>query len=468
MEIPKIGKGADIKNAMNKINEVGIGIVFVEDESGRFVGVMTDGDIRRAILNGKSLDMKIDKIINKEPIKIHEGWSDEKTDTYLSSPKIRKKIPKMKALVIPILNDEEEIVGIKTIYSDGVNKKIKSKHTEYYKPKKVLVIGGAGYIGSVLCRILLNDGYKVKVLDKLLYGDEGIKDLYYNENFELKKGDITNIRDIVEAMRDVDAVVHLAAIVGDPATDLKPQETLEINHFSTKILADIAKYLGISKFIFASTCSVYGFNDEVCKEETELNPLSLYGKTKMISEEILLDLEENGFYPVILRFSTAYGLSPRPRFDLVVNLLTAKAIKDNEIPVFGKGKQIRPFVHIKDISKAIKKSLEADPKDVSGEIFNVGTEEQNLSIDELADTIHNNVKNSELKYIKEKEDDRSYSVNFDKIREVLNFETEYSIEDGIKEIKEAFENGTIEGEYTDQRYSNYKSLKQNGQSKLSD
>lgn len=468
MNIPKIKQDVNIKDAMENINQYGLGIVFVEDENEKFIGVLTDGDIRRAILSGKSLDEEIEEIVNKDPIKIYESWSDEKINQHLNSPEVRKQIPKMKALVIPILNENEEIVGMKSIHSDGESKEIKLKTPEYHTPNKILIIGGAGYIGSVLSRILLENGYKVKVLDKLLYGDHGIEELYSEDNFELHEGDITNISDIVEAMEDVDAVVHLAAIVGDPATDLKPQETLEINHFSTKVLGEIAKHLGISKFVFASTCSVYGFNDDICKEETETNPLSLYGETKVISEETLLDLEGNGFSPVILRFATAYGLSPRMRFDLVVNILTAKAIEDNEITVYGEGTQMRPFAHIRDISQAIKKSLEAPPEDVSGEIFNVGTEEQNLSIDELAKTIHKNVENVELKYIKEKEDERSYSACYDKIKNVLNFEAEYSIEDAVEEIKEAFENGEIKGEYTDQKYSNYKSLKEDGESKWPD
>lgn len=460
MKIPKINLNTNVKTSMEKINEHGLGIVFVENKAGKFVGVLTDGDIRRAILNGKSLDESIKDIVTKNPIKIYESWSEEKTNQYLNSPEIREKIPKMTALIIPILNEKEEIVGIESVYSDKKSKEIKLRNPKYHNPNRILIIGGAGYIGSVLSRILLNEGYEVKVLDKLLYGDHGIEDLFSNDNFELVEGDITNISDIVEAMRDVEAVVHLAAIVGDPATDLKPKDTLEINHFSTKVLGGIAKHLGISKFIFASTCSVYGFNDDICKEDTETNPLSLYGETKVVSENTLLDLEGNGFSPTILRFATAYGLSPRMRFDLVVNLLTAKAIQDKEITVYGKGKQMRPFAHIRDISKAIQKCLEANPKEVSGEIFNVGTEEQNLSIDELANIIHDKIPEANLKYIEEKEDDRSYEACYDKIQNTLDFEAEWTVEDAVEEVKEAFESGEIDGNYTDKKYSNYKSLKE--------
>ena len=220
--------------------------------------------------------------MNRDPVKIYKNWDENKIEEYLYSPEVRKRIPQFKALIVPILSEDEKIVGIRAVYRDSKSHRHILRHPSGIpKVRKVLVIGGAGYIGSVLVRMLLKKGYHVKVMDNLLYGDEGIKDLYDIENFEFIKGDITNISDVVEAMRDVDAVIHLAAIVGDPASRLKPRETLEINYFSTKMLGEVAKFLGISKFIFASTCSIYGFRNEVCTEETEPNPLSLYAETKI-------------------------------------------------------------------------------------------------------------------------------------------------------------------------------------------
>jgi len=458
MELPTILENESIKKAMEVINKYGLGIVFVVDNEEKLVGVATDGDIRRAILSGVSVNTPVSKIMNKDPVKIYENWDENKIREYLHSPKIRIKIPKFKSLIIPVLSEDNKITGIRAIYRDIENNKYILKYPQDVPNiKKVLVIGGAGYIGSVLVRMLLKKGYHVKVMDNLLYGDEGIKDLYNTDNFEFFKGSITNISDVVEAMKDVDAVIHLAAIVGDPASKLKPKETLEINYFSAKMLGEVAKFLGISKFIFASTCSVYGFREDVCTEESELNPLSLYAETKLMSEKALLELRGNGFCPVILRFATAYGLSPRMRFDLVVNLLIAKALIDREITIFGEGKQYRPFVHIKDISRAIIKVLEAPMEKICGEVFNVGSDEQNMSIKELAERIKSKVPEAELKFIKEKEDNRSYKVSFRKIKEKLGFSAKYTIENAIEEIRKAFDEGKIK-DFRDKKYSNHRSL----------
>ena len=458
MELPTILENESIKKAMEVINKYGLGIVFVVDNEEKLVGVATDGDIRRAILSGVSVNTPVSKIMNKDPVKIYENWDENKIRKYLHSPKIRIKIPKFKSLIIPVLSEDNKITGIRAIYRDIENNKYILKYPQDVPNiKKVLVIGGAGYIGSVLVRMLLKKGYHVKVMDNLLYGDEGIKDLYNTDNFEFFKGSITNISDVVEAMKDVDAVIHLAAIVGDPASKLKPKETLEINYFSAKMLGEVAKFLGISKFIFASTCSVYGFREDVCTEESELNPLSLYAETKLMSEKALLELRGNGFCPVILRFATAYGLSPRMRFDLVVNLLIAKALIEREITIFGEGKQYRPFVHIKDISRAIIKVLEAPMEKICGEVFNVGSDEQNMSIKELAERIKSKVPEAELKFIKEKEDNRSYKVSFRKIKEKLGFSAKYTIENAIEEIRKAFNGGKIK-DFRDKKYSNHRSL----------
>jgi len=460
MTFPSILENETIRKAMEVINQYGLGIVFIVDENKKLVGVATDGDIRRAILKGVSINASISEIMNRNPVKIYENWDENKIRKYLRSLEVRKKIPEFKALIIPVLSEDGRITGIKAVYRDSESDKYTLGHpSRIPKIRKVLVIGGAGYIGSVLVRMLLEKGYHVKVMDNLLYDDEGIRDLYERKNFEFFKGDITNISDVVEAMKDVDAVVHLAAIVGDPASRLKPKETLEINYFSTKMLGEVAKFLGISKFVFASTCSVYGFRRELCTEETEPNPLSLYAETKLMSEKALLELGGNGFCPVILRFATAYGLSPRMRFDLVVNLLIAKAIVDKEITVFGEGRQYRPFVHIRDISRAIIKVLEAPQEKVCGEIFNVGSDGQNMSIRELAERINAMIPEAQLKFIKEKEDDRSYRVSFIKIKGILDFDAEYTIESAVKEIRDAFSKGSF-SDYGEKRYSNYKSLKE--------
>ena len=239
--------------------------------------------------------------------------------------------------------------------------------------RKVLVVGGAGYIGSGLVRDLLAEGYRVRVLDVLLYGDEAIRDLYNHPSFELVQGDFREVSPVVKAVKGVDAVIHLGAIVGDPACAVSEDETLETNLAATRLLADVCRASSVSRLLFASTCSVYGAAQEVVDENSELNPVSLYAATKIDSERVLLDAQGRDFHPVIMRLATAFGWSHRPRFDLVVNLLTAKAAQEKKIVIFN-GEQWRPFIHIRDISSAFRAALRAPLELVSGEVFNVGSD----------------------------------------------------------------------------------------------
>ncbi|HDI02900.1 MAG TPA: NAD-dependent epimerase/dehydratase family protein [Candidatus Aenigmarchaeota archaeon] len=455
MKVPTVPQNASIKDCMKEINSCGLGIAFVVDKNGRLLGVVSDGDIRRAILSGKSLNSEVSEVMNRDPIRIFKNWSEEKLKKYLRSQKVRERIPLLKPLIVPVLSEDGKIVDLYPVYRD--KKGALESQKVLKKPMKVLVVGGAGYIGSILVRRLLERGYKVTVLDNLLYGEDGIRELYGRENFKFVKGDVLHIDEVIEAMQDVDAVIHLAAVVGDPSCKLKPKETIEINYLAAKNLAESCKYLQIPRFIFASTCSVYGFNEGVCTEETEPNPLSLYAETKLMSEEGILSLADDTFFPTVLRFATVYGWSPRMRFDLVVNLLIAKAIFEGEITVYGRGKQYRPFVHVRDVARAIIKVLEAPLEKVGGEIFNVGSDEQNYSIAEMAHIIHENIPDSEIVFVDQKEDERSYRVSFEKIKETMGFEAKYSIKDAVLEIKREIEKGNVK-HYKDKKYSNYKSL----------
>jgi len=192
--------------------------------------------------------------------------------------------------------------------------------------RRVLVIGGAGYVGSALVRQLLARGYIVRVLDVLLYGDRAMAELRTHPRFEFVHGDFRNVESVVSCMRDVDAVAHLGAIVGDPAGDLEPDLTLEVNVAATRLIAEVARGFGVRRFIFTSTCSVYGASDHLLDEKSETKAVSLYARSKLESEAILSKMTDASFSPVILRLGTLYGLSYRPRFDLVVNVLAAKAV----------------------------------------------------------------------------------------------------------------------------------------------
>lgn len=320
----------------------------------------------------------------------------------------------------------------------------------------VLVLGGAGYIGSALIPKLLEKGYRVRLVDLLLFGTEPIKEVIENPNLEIMKGDFRQIDIMVEAMRDIDAVIHLGAIVGDPACALDEELTIEINLMATKMIAEIAKGHGVERFIFASTCSVYGASDNVLDESSELNPVSLYARSKIASERVLMKMADERFAPVILRFSTIYGFSGRTRFDLVVNLLTAKAIVEGEITVFG-GNQWRPFVHVDDAAFAVFKVLRAPLSAVNGEIFNVGSDEQNYTISDVGDLIKKIVPDSKVINMGSDTDVRNYKVSFQKIRKNIEFLPNWSVEKGIRQVYDAFKDGKI-ADYKDARYSNVKFL----------
>ena len=294
-----------------------------------------------------------------------------------------------------------------------------------------------------------------------MYGDHGISDLYDNQKFEFIKGDVRNIQTTMLAVRDVDAAIHLAAIVGDPASSLDPLKTIEINYLATKMLAEVCKYSQINRFLFASTCSVYGASttpDTKIDEESKLNPVSLYAEMKLKSELGILELEDENFSPTILRMATLFGLSPRMRFDLVVNTLTINALINKEFSIFG-GQQWRPNLHVEDAADAYIKCLEQPISKIKGQIFNVGSNEQNYKILEIGEIIKNSIPDIKMKVDQKMIDERNYNVSFDKIRKQLNYCTNYDIEYGINEIKEAVKDGDFV-DFTDNRYNNYKFLQQ--------
>ena len=325
--------------------------------------------------------------------------------------------------------------------------------------RAILVLGGAGYIGSIVVRKLLEIGKRVRVFDSLIYGDGPIAAILKHPNLELQVGDCRNIQDMVAAIRDVESIIDLAAIVGDPACELDHQTALEINYAATKMLIELAKGFGINRMIFASSCSVYGATDAIVDENSSVQPISLYGQTKVDSEEALLLAQDDNFHPVILRFATIFGLSYRPRFDLVVNLLTAKACVEGKIAIFN-GKQWRPFIHVRDVADGILQVL-ASPLDlVGGQIYNLGDTRLNLTLSQLAEMIQEIFPGTEVEHV-ENADRRNYCVSFDKIRNQLGFEASRDLRFGVGELKRALEQNEII-DYTNARYHNQKFLKVSG------
>ena len=287
--------------------------------------------------------------------------------------------------------------------------------------KSVLVTGGAGYIGSVLVRRLLNAGYKVKVVDKLLFGEESIRDLKSNPNFNLIKEDILQPDKLKGFLIDVRAVIHLAAIVGEAACTADKDRAIQTNYLGTLYLARLCKAYGINRFIYTSTCSTYGQSEgkEPVREDSHLYPVDFYGETKIYAEKELMKLMDEKFTPTILRLSTVYGLSPRMRFDLVINTLTKKALKDGEIIIFG-GNQWRPFVHVSDAARAILLALETPISKGGNQIFNVGDNRENYTISQIGQLVKECIPKIKIKTIDTTNDRRSYRVSFDKIEKVLN------------------------------------------------
>lgn len=330
--------------------------------------------------------------------------------------------------------------------------------------RNVLVIGGAGYIGSALIPKLLEKGYYVRLLDLFLYGMEPIAPYVNHPRLDIVRADFRQVDKVVQCMQGMDAVIHLGAIVGDPACNIDEELTIEVNLVATRTIAEIAKGFGIGRFIFASTCSVYGASDELLDERSALNPVSLYARSKIASERVLLNLASPTFSPTILRFGTIYGLSGRIRFDLVVNLLTAKAVVDGKITIYGSD-QWRPFLHVEDAATAVLKVLEAPLPLVRNQIFNVGSDSQNYTLQQVGETIRRLVPTAELIVMGEDGDRRNYRVNFSKIRRVLGFTPQWTLEQGIQQVIDALSSGLIL-DYRDARYSNAKFLSEEGVSRL--
>lgn len=317
----------------------------------------------------------------------------------------------------------------------------------------VLVTGGGGYIGSHLTRILLEKGYNVRVLDKLAFGEDSLKPLYGEKNLTLYRGDIRHIEDVIAATKGVDAVLDLAAIVGDPACALDEDVTTGLNLEATKVLLEISKRYNVKRFVFASTCSVYGASDNtVLTEQSPLAPVSLYATTKIDSERELFK-DPGELCTTALRIATVFGSSPRMRFDLVANIMTAKAVTEKKIMVRG-GDLWRPMVHCKDAARAFAHMLELDIGRVGGQIFNVGANDQNYRIIQIAETVQECAPGSVIDRNDNIEDRRNYRVDFTKIAGT-GYKTTLSLKEGILEVKRLLDSGEI-ADYKDDKYYNVK------------
>ena len=325
--------------------------------------------------------------------------------------------------------------------------------------EKILVTGGAGYVGSVLLRELLKENYNVTCVDNLLFGGESLLDIWYNNNFNFIKCDINDWHAFSNVLvtNKFDAVIHLAAIVGDPACQMNSELAIQTNWESTKWLLDKSIEIGIKKFIFASTCSNYGKmadSESYVDEESTLAPVSLYAELKVKFENYMLTeiKKYKNFYPTSLRFSTVYGLSPRMRFDLTVNEFTKNLSLGKELTIYGE-KFWRPYCHVKDFSNAFITVLRAENEKVAYNVFNVGDTSENYTKQMLVDEIIKIIPEAKINYVEKNEDPRDYRVNSDKIKRELDFNITMRVPDGIEEIKRMIQEGVIVNP-EDQRYYN--------------
>ena len=327
--------------------------------------------------------------------------------------------------------------------------------------RHILITGGAGYIGSLLTSELLRANYRVTVLDSLLFGGESLVSFLHHPNFHFVKADVTEPRAVKDSVRDgwqkPTAIVHLAAIVGFPACQaVGRQVAWRYNVEATKTVFGQAVDLGVERFVFASTYSNYGLSPDgqPVTEASPLNPQSLYAETKIAGEEFLLSQKDSSCAPLLFRFATLYGISPRTRFDLIVNQFVLDAFTRRELIIYQRGYS-RSFVHIRDTVRGVILGLETEREKVCGEIFNLGTDRGNYSKDDIVRLILKRLPETIIEYkdLTFGGDMRDITVSFEKIRRVLGFDTTLDVDDGIRELLSALKTGLIRNP-TDEKYRN--------------
>ena len=438
-DIPLIERHTSIKKVIQKIERTPFNAAFVVNEQGMYLGGIFVADLQRLLISGVKDGDEIGAYPVKYTYRLSE--SDRKNKAGVATVLSDMRLHGVK--YIPVVNVIGEVLDI--VSADDLEETGHAAAHEGPGPdaaKKVLVVGGAGYLGSVLTRKLLEKGYSVRVLDSFIYGKRSLEGLTCEGRLEIVEGDLRNIHTCVTALEGVNAVVLLAAIVGDPASKVRPTETIETNLLATQALASACKLQHINRFVYASTCSVYGVGADVLDENAALNPVSLYARTKIASEKIILGMGDEYFSPTILRMATLYGYSPRMRFDLVVNTMTMRSFTDRKIHVFG-GKQWRPLLNVEDAAEVYVRCLEADIKDVANAVFNVGSNEQNYQIDEIAEIISTSLGGIPIHRDDSSLDVRDYRVSFVKAAELLGFKPKQTIQNASQQIFAKLDDGTI-------------------------
>ena len=327
--------------------------------------------------------------------------------------------------------------------------------------KNILVIGGAGYCGSILVPQLLDEGHKVTVFDLMWYGNEFLP--HDNSNLTLIQGDVREVAKVAEACEGQDTVLHLACISNDASFDLDEALSTSVNLDAFEPVVIAAKSAGVNRFVFASSSSVYGVSEQPnVTEKHPLLPVSLYNKFKGMCEPLLFKHTDDNFVGVVYRPATVCGYGPRQRLDVSVNILTNHAVNKGKITVFG-GEQIRPNLHIQEYADVCKLLMSAPSEKVANEVFNVGF--QNMSIMDIAKTVKKVVEETYPDMgdipivVTESDDKRSYHINSDKIKNALGFVPKYSVEDAVRDLCKAFAEGKLPGSFDDDKYFNIRTMK---------
>jgi nucleoside-diphosphate-sugar epimerase/CBS domain-containing protein len=450
-----IAPDTSIFDAMRAIDRGEIGMALVVDAQRLLLGFVSDGDIRRAMLAGEDVRSPVSRAMTRDAVVLYEEEleKDLRVGTALRALHERggEYVPVLDAA--GIVRDLAHVSDLERHRAGALFRHPSLSANGNSGKRRVFVVGGAGYLGSVLVRELLARGHWVRVYDSFLFDQESLATIEDNSKLEIVRGDLRHLDETTRALSGTDACILLAAIVGDPASKAYPQQTIQTNFLAARMLAEACKYQQINRFLYASTCSVYGTGQGVLDEKSPLFPVSLYARTKIISEQGILAMTDQNFAPCILRMATLYGQSPRMRYDLVLNTLTMHAVTQKRIRIFG-GSQWRPLLHVRDAARAFAACLEASIEQVRGAVYNVGSNAQNYRISTLGEMVCRLIPGVEMAVETDARDARDYHVGFDKIGREIGFSTQERAEPSVQEMAQAL----MTGEITDpmnRRYSNH-------------
>lgn len=423
-----INQDKKIIDALKMIEKSGVNLLLATNEQSKFLGVISSSDLRRAFINGYQKMSSLKKIINYKPLYLKDDIDENQISDIISSTKFNNINPPL----IPILNKKN--IPYRLLNKNEINLPLIKQKLPISLKQRVLLIGGAGYIGTNLTKKLLLKNYPVTIFDKFVYLSKGkIKKELASKNLLLISGDTRNINQTFEAVKKNDIVIHLAELVGDPLCEKRPSKTYSVNYLASMMISNICKNLGISKFIYISSCSVYGArNDEKFSDENSaINPLSVYAKLKALCEKTIIRNLGEYCRPCILRLGTVFGGSLRPRFDLVLNLFSGLIAKNKKITING-GDQWRPFIHVDDVCDTIIKIIELDKSKTNGQIFNLSS--YNYKLSDIGKIIKKIYPKTKIIYSSSSLDKRNYKALSIKAKKILNFKPKVSLKKGIQDL----------------------------------